>query len=286
MRQAAISTAYAVEMLPGDALAEPGRPTPAAPRPEPAADRRAGARRAAVLREIESARQGLGIRALAEATGLHDNTVRFHLERLVAEGLDERRTGASRGPGRPPLTFVRRRDAAGAGRDNYELLARVLAHRLGGGPDAVSAAEAAGREWGLGTRRDAPSSSRSGPGDPWGDALDELARVLDGAGFAPEVAEDGEVAEDDAVAAGAGQATGTGEARRSATVRVHNCPFLRLAREDRAVPCAVHLGLMEGVLEAAGGAAAVERLEPFVTPSLCLAHVRATPAGAPSPAPV
>lgn len=247
---------------------------PVAPRPEPAADRRAGARRAAVLREIESARQGLGIRALAEVTGLHENTVRFHLERLVAEGLVERRTGGSRGPGRPPLTFVRRREAAGAGRDNYELLARVLAHRLGGGQDAVAAARAAGREWGLGTRRDDPSPSGSGSGDPWDDAIDELARVLDGAGFAPEVAEE---------AADAQPAAGAGETTRTVTVRVHNCPFLRLAREDRAVPCAVHLGLMEGVLEAAGGPGTVERLEPFVTPSLCVAHVRTTTPGAPSP---
>lgn len=259
-------------------------------------DRRAGARRAAVLRQLESARQGMGIRALAAATGLHENTVRFHLERLVAEGLVERRTGTSRGPGRPPLTFVPRRDHAGAGRDNYELLARVLADQLGDGPEARAAARAAGWEWGRGTRadrtdpvgtsarassaRDAPlrdPGAAPSPPDPWDEALDELARVLDGAGFAPEVTEGAD---------GAGGAGGDGSGTRTATVRVHNCPFLRLAREDRAVPCAVHLGLMEGVLEASGGAGSVERLEPFVTPSLCVAQVRATPGGGTGPVPV
>lgn len=245
----------------------PADPPPPASGPVPgvtrsrsatAADRRAGARRAAVLDVIRTAREGLGVRALAEATGLHENTVRFHLERLLEEGAVERRTGVSRGPGRPPLTFVARRDRHGAGHDNYELLARVLAGQLGEAGDPVASAEAAGRSWGR--SRPAPQETdvvpgRTAPPDPWDASLEELTRVLDDAGFAPEV---------------------SAEAPGAATVRVHHCPFLRLAREDRAVPCAVHLGLMEGVLEATGSAAAVERLEPFVTPSLCVARVRAT----------
>lgn len=221
----------------------------------PGGDRRAGARRADILEVIRAAREGLGIRALTEATGLHENTVRFHLDRLVADGLVERRAGASRGPGRPPLTFVARRDHHGAGHDNYELLARVLADHLGAAEDTVATAQAAGRAWAQ-ERAPVPEGIPSSA-DPVDRALDELARVLDRAGFAPEVvAEPG-----------------------GATVRVHNCPFLRLAREDRAVPCAVHLGLMEGVLEAAGPVATVEELEPFVTPTLCVARVRATVPG-------
>ncbi|GGK73174.1 helix-turn-helix transcriptional regulator [Ornithinimicrobium pekingense] len=223
-----------------------------------AADRRAGARRAALLDVIRASWEGLGVRALAEATGLHENTVRFHLDRLLEEGAVERRTGVSQGPGRPPLTFVARRDRDGAGHDNYELLARVLAGQLGEAGDPVARAEAAGRSWGRSLpdpQEGGPTTGPTGPVDPWDASLEELTRVLDDAGFAPEVS--------------------TG-APGAATVRVHHCPFLRLAREDRAVPCAVHLGLMEGVLEATGSAAAVERLEPFVTPSLCVARVRAT----------
>lgn len=240
-----ISTAYAVEMVMSDVVG---------PGPELATARRAGERRADVLRAITGAREGLGVRALAEATGLHDNTVRFHLERLVAEGLVERRQGTSPGPGRPPLVFVARPDREGAGHDNYELIARALATQLGAGEDAVATAEAAGRAWGTShagggeAQRVAEGPATTGG---WEEGLDELARVMDRCGFAPEVTE---------------EPTG-------ATVRVHHCPFGSLAREDRTVPCAVHLGLMRGVAEAAGGGVRVEGLEPFVAPSLCLAHL-------------
>ena len=219
------------------------------PEPSPPVDRRAGARRADILAVVRAAREGLGIRALAEATGLHENTVRFHLDRLVADGLLERRAGTSRGPGRPPLLFVARREQHGAGHDNYELLARVLATQVGAAGDPTTVAREAGRAWG----RDQAAVRDVIPPAAWDEALDELARVLDGAGFAPEVAEQPGGAE----------------------VRLHTCPFLRLAREDRAVPCAVHLGLMDGLLEGMGWDGAVERLEPFATPTLCVAHLRA-----------
>lgn len=241
------------------------KPDLAGRRPELVTDRRAGARRSDIMRAITAAREGLGVRALARETGLHDNTVRFHLERLVADGLVERRQGVSVGPGRPPLVFVARRDRDDAGHDNYELIARALVMQLGEGQEAVVAAEEAGRAWGrsAGAAQSSaapqPSAGPQSATGGWDAGLDELARVMDEAGFAPEVAVDPE--------AGAG-----------ATVRVHHCPFGSLAREDRTVPCAVHLGLMRGVAEAAGGAVEVDTLEPFVTPTLCLA--RLSPTGA------
>ena len=214
---------------------------------EPAA-RRAGERRADLLATIIAAPRGLGIKALADATGLHENTVRFHLGRLLDDGLVERQRGESSGPGRPPLTFVARRDQDGAGRDNYELMATVLTDFVEStSADPAVVAQEAGRAW---ARSQAPS--RSGV-QGWDDALDELARVLDATGFAPELKAD----------------------PGGATVRVHHCPFLSIARADQAVPCGVHLGLMEGVLEAAGAPGRVDRLVPFVTPSLCVAHLSA-----------
>lgn len=216
--------------------------------PGESAARRAGERRADLLATITEAPRGLGIRALAEATGIHENTVRFHLGRLLDDGLVERQRGESPGPGRPPWTFVARRDRDGAGRENYELMATVLSDFVEHSSEqpAVVAREA-GRAW---ARRQAPTG---GATQAWDGALDELARVLDASGFAPEltVQPDG------------------------ATVRVHHCPFLSIARTDQTVPCGVHLGLMEGVLEAVGAPGQVDRLEPFVTPSLCVAHLSA-----------
>lgn len=239
--------------------------------PGASAARRAGERRADLLAAITEAPRGLGIRALAQATGIHENTVRFHLGRLLEDGLVERQRGESPGPGRPPWTFVARRDRDGAGRDNYELMATVLSDFMERSSDQPAVvAQEAGRAW---ARRQAPTGGASpaptgsaaqgltgATQDPtglstqaWDAALDELARVLDATGFAPELTV---------------QADG-------ATVRVHHCPFLSIARTDQTVPCGVHLGLMEGVLEAVGAPGRVDRLEPFVTPSLCVAHLSA-----------
>jgi predicted ArsR family transcriptional regulator len=44
------------------------------------------------------------------------------------------------------------------------------------------------------------------------------------------------------------------------------------------VVCPVHLGLMRGVLESAGAAVTVDRLDPFVHPDLCVAHLADAPA--------
>ena len=43
---------------------------------------------------------------VAEHTGLHPNTVRFHLERLENEGLVSRHVRRSGDPGRPRLAYV------------------------------------------------------------------------------------------------------------------------------------------------------------------------------------
>lgn len=203
--------------------------------------RRFGARRRALLDAIRSAPDGLGIKDLAARTGVHENTVRFHLDRLVGEGVVEARPGRSTGPGRPPLVFVPRTDHA---RENYELMARVLAEHLESqAEDPAQLARQAGQAWG---RTWGAHGIRQGG---WRAALDRLGTALAAAGFAPTL-EEGPAEE--------------------VWVRVHHCPFLALVREGQAVPCGVHLGLMEGVLDGAGHPADVT-LEPFATESTCLA---------------
>lgn len=222
-------------------------------------DRRFGVRRAEVLSTLRSTPEGSSIRDLAQATGLHENTVRFHLTRLVQEGLVERRPRLAGGPGRPPMVYASRDEPALPGRDNYELIARVLAGGLGAGtPDAQEAARRHGEAWARAQQE--PGSEQGSeqgrerdeePAPTFADSLGLLDRFLRRAGFAPEVA------------------PGDGQVQ----VRLHNCPFRSMAEEDRAVPCAVHRGLMQGVLDGAGGGGRVEELEPFVRPSLCRASV-------------
>lgn len=83
-----------------------------------------------------------------------------------------------------------------------------------------------------------------------GDAVGRLVDLLDDSGFAPE------------------RSSGAGDA-----IRLRRCPFGSLAHSRRDVVCGVHLGLMQGALEELGEPFGDVRLEPFVRPDLCLAHV-------------
>ena len=55
-------------------------------------------RRAAVLEALRSSDDPLGVTELAEQLGIHPNTVRFHLDALVAQGLVDRRLEEPSGP--------------------------------------------------------------------------------------------------------------------------------------------------------------------------------------------
>ena len=59
---------------------------------------------------------------------------------------------------------------------------------------------------------------------------------------------------------------------RAGTIGLRHCPFLDLVPEHAAVICPLHLGLMQGALDALGAGITVTRLEPFASADLCLAH--------------
>lgn len=245
MTCAPLFPAYAVEMD----TRERHRPTSRAGK-DNAADRRAGARRAQVLKAVRGDEEGVGVVALVEATGLHENTVRFHLNRLIEDGLVERRTVSTGAPGRPPMVFVATPAAAPGG--GYQVIAEVLANGLSEVvEDPQEAARQIGREWG---RRLGAGQGATGEVTQ---AVEELGSIMDRFGFDPEVEH---------------------EQGRS-VIRIRTCPFVELTRDDpgreaSTVPCAVHLGMMEGVLQEAGAGADVEvGLEPFVTPDCCLGRI-------------
>jgi len=191
----------------------------------------------------------LGVQDLAERVGLHVNTVRFHLDRLVAEGLVQRHIEERTEPGRPRLAFtaIVRPDTAREQR-SYRLLAEILASFVTGTvPDASAAATEAGRAWGhYLTERPAPY--RRADEDR---SVTELLRILDDIGFAPE----------------------RSPQEGSREILLRHCPFLEVAETHREVVCSVHLGLMQGVLAEMRAPVTAERLRPFVRPSLCVAHL-------------
>lgn len=189
------------------------------------------------------------IAPIAEQLGVHPNTVRFHLDALVADGRAERVEPDQRRPGRPPLLFraVRRMDPGGPRR--YELLAEILAVSLADDRKAGAKARAAGR---MSARRVAQPVSNPPNSE---ESTDRLVKLLADLSFAPQRQEG---------SGGQGQRIG-----------LRHCPFLEIARSASTVVCNVHLGLMQGALETWGAPITVDRLEPFAEPNLCLAHLAA-----------
>lgn len=220
--------------------------------------RRAGERREAVLREVEGApdRVGVGVQELAASLGLHPNTVRFHLARLLADGEVTQTTGSPTGPGRPRISYLR---SAPVRERNYGVLARMLAGVVATGvPDPGASARAAGVAWGR--QEMAEPERRGGPvrdNDNDGDRpVAELLTLLADVGFQPELV----------------QSEGPGAPQE---IWMQHCPFYEAAREHRDVVCALHLGLMEGALMSRDSSVGVQRLDPFVRPRRCVAHLSA-----------
>src|ERR1019366_4163496 len=104
----------------------------------------AGVSRSRLLTVLGRSARPMGVRELAEAVGLHPNTVRQHLDQLVEAGLTVRDTAPPIGRGRPALRY-----AAEPGSDEqdpapYRALAGVLAEQLARLPDSVGVAREAG----------------------------------------------------------------------------------------------------------------------------------------------
>ncbi|BCI89283.1 transcriptional regulator [Mycobacterium kansasii ATCC 12478] len=186
----------------------------------------------------------MSIVAIADALEIHPNTVRFHLDALVADGQAQRVESGPRGPGRPPQMFsaVRQMDRGGA--RHYRLLAEILSNGLAAEPDSQAKALAAGRAWGQ--RLEAPATDSNAE-----KSIEHLVGVLDQLGFAPE------------------RRVSDGQHQ----LGLRHCPFLEVAESRSAIVCPIHLGLMQGALESWAAPVGVERLDVFAEPDLCLAHL-------------
>lgn len=209
------------------------------------------ASRVRVLELLRGSPAGCHVQQIAERTGLHPNTVRFHLERLEGDGLVSRHVRRGGGPGRPPLAYVANPvPDAERGRRGFGELAEVLAQLVTRtSADPAGVAVEAGRVWGL-SRTAVSRAARDGDG-----AIVELTVTLGELGFAPEVCAD----------AGDGRLV----------VLQRHCPFLEVAQSHQDVVCSVHLGLMRGVLEKLDAPVGVERLVPFASAAGCRAHLTA-----------
>jgi predicted ArsR family transcriptional regulator len=204
-------------------------------------------RRRDVLRVLRAAPGPMSITAIADTLGVHPNTVRFHLDTLVSDGRVEHVEPDRKRPGRPPLMFRAIRQMDPSGPRHYRLLADILAMGLAAGRDPRAKALATGRAWGRRLESPVPHGKKIGAKE----SIDHLVGVLDELGFAPERRKSG------------GQQQ----------IGLRHCPFLELAETRTNVVCPIHLGLMQGVLESSAAPVGVDRLDAFVEPDLCLAHL-------------
>ncbi|WOQ70215.1 winged helix-turn-helix transcriptional regulator [Microbacterium limosum] len=170
---------------------------------------------------------------LAEATGLHPNTVREHLARLLDAGHIVRETEHRTTRGRPRVLYSA---ATGQGESSSPIARR-------------KAREAAAR--GDLMRRVMPWTGVSAE-DLGTDATHQLDAIIDHlgeSGFDPLI--------DESVL----------------TIDLSPCPHATAQADHRDTLCSVHLGIMQGVLTEAGGPLLVDGMRPSCNPEDCVVQL-------------
>lgn len=207
-----------------------------------------------ILELLEAQPTPTTLAALTRICGLHENTVRAHLEDLLRDGYLNRRRACSEGRGRPAWLWEARKQIEPS---PYAGLASALAtvlHESSANPvkDAVSA----GRTWG---RELAGKQQARQPGDPRVDqARSRVVEMLHEVGFAPEP---------DAA---------------NEEVLLTRCPLIEAANKHQEIVCGVHLGIIQGSFAEMGFDGAQSTLIPFSAPGRCALHLRATNTQEPS----
>jgi predicted ArsR family transcriptional regulator len=193
----------------------------------------------------------------AEGVDLPRHTAKFHLDKLVEEGLldtEFRRLSGRRGPGAGRPTKLYRRSAREVAvtlpQRHYDLAGQILAAAVeAAARDGVPVLEAVhraaadcGRRLGAG---DQPRDGSSGASP-----LDNIAVTLAGQGYEPRV-QDG-------------------------VLVLANCPFHALAREHTALVCGMNLHLITAMLDELGHTDVQARLAP--APQRCCVTLTCAPA--------
>ena len=178
---------------------------------------------------------------LCEATGLHANTVREHLQRLVDGGYVVAETEHRTTRGRPRVLYSA---ATGQDRDSTSAVARHKARAAAQRGDLM--------------RRVMPWTDVDDLPTEAVHQLDALVEDLGDAGFDPIVDES------------------------TLTVDLSPCPHASASARDRETLCAVHLGLMDGVLSQAGGPLRVDCMTASRHPERCVVKLLAAHASRPA----
>jgi predicted ArsR family transcriptional regulator len=186
----------------------------------------------------------VSVRELSARLSLHPNTLRPHLRRLEEVGLvtSEVRKGSTVGRPQTLYQIVESEEPEGS---DYRLLAEILAGLLTGQRSRERAADLA-REWGQ--YLVAQGGPKPGTRLPERRNLAVLQEAMARAGFDPRF-----------------------HRRTPQTVEVslRRCPFRDLADDHRELVCAVHRGLLEGMLRGLKPPLALVEFSPFAERSVC-----------------
>jgi predicted ArsR family transcriptional regulator len=192
----------------------------------------------------------VGREAAATAVGVALHSAKFHLDRLVEEGLLEveyRRLSGRTGPGagRPAKLYRRstRQVSVSLPSRNYDLAAEVLAAAVeratGSGVAVGEAVDAVAREQGIRL-----AAVGGGVSDASGE-LDRVSAALERLGYEPRVKDD--------------------------DLCLANCPFDRLASEHTELVCGMNLSFVGGLLDGLEAGSLTPRLAP--EPGFCCVKV-------------
>lgn len=191
----------------------------------------------------------------AEGADLPRHTAKFHLDKLVEEGLldtEFRRLSGRRGPGAGRPTKLYRRSARQVAvtlpQRHYDLAGQILACAVDTAVrDRIPVDEAVHRAAAdCGRRLGAAEQPRRGGASP----LDDLAATLAARGYEPRV-QDG-------------------------VVVLANCPFHALARDHTALVCGMNLHLITAMLDELGHTDVQAGLDP--APGRCCVTLTGTSA--------
>jgi predicted ArsR family transcriptional regulator len=192
----------------------------------------------------------VAVRELSTRLSLHPNTLRPHLRRLEEAGLVAREVRKGSTVGRPQTLYFAVDRHAPEGRD-YRLLAEILAGLLPG-KAASERAEALAVEWGR--YLVAQGGPKPGTRLPARRNLAVLQEAMARAGFDPRFRrEGGQVVE----------------------ISLRDCPFRDLVEDHRDLACAVHRGLLEGMLSGLKPPLRLAEFSPLVERSVCRLVARA-----------
>ncbi len=186
----------------------------------------------------------VSVRELSTRLSLHPNTLRPHLRRLEEVGLVSREVRKGSNVGRPQTLYSVVESRTAGGKD-YRLLAEILAGLMTGKRSQERAQQLA-REWGryLAVK----SGPKPGVKVPARRNLAVLQEAMAEAGFDPRFRR---------------------KSKHVVEVSLRDCPFRDFLEDHRDLVCAVHRGLLEGMLEALKPPLRLAEFSPLAERGVC-----------------